>query len=234
MQGYHSTSAGLTDLAALRRDYLQDILAANRTAAMARIMAAFRKGCSIAEIYKDVFHGALYEIGYLWETNRITVAEEHTATAITQYIMANLYQHLNVSEAGRGRMVITGVHGEFHQVGANMVADVLESDGWDVMFLGANVLPKNVVRGIREHRAELLGISVALFSSIPTLIGLVSLVRQELGEAAPRILLGGGVFSQEKSDSLMQAPELAGCLLARNLDEALELTRAISTGVGKP
>jgi len=33
---------------------------------------------------------------------------------------------------------------------------------------------------------------------------------------------------------LMQAPELAGCLLARNLDEALELTRAISTGAGKP
>ncbi|MEI8042033.1 MAG: cobalamin-dependent protein [Verrucomicrobiota bacterium] len=234
MQGYQSTSAGLTDKAALRRDYLQDILAPNRTAAMARIMAAFRKGCPVVEIYKDVFHGALYEIGHLWETNRITVAQEHTATAITQFIMANLYQHLSVSEGGRGRMVITGVQGEFHQVGANMVADVLESDGWDVMFLGTNVPSKNVVRAVREHRADLLGISVALLSSIPALIGLVSLVRQEFGEGAPRILLGGGVLSLPGSDLLMQAPELAGCLLARNLDEALELTRAISTGAGKP
>jgi len=44
----------------------------------------------------------MYEIGRHWERNRITVAEEHTATAITQYVLAQLYERLPRPTNGRG------------------------------------------------------------------------------------------------------------------------------------
>ena len=56
-------------------------------------MRAFCNGGLIPDIYRDVFQDALYEIGTLWETNQISVAEEHMGTAITQYVMSNLWKY---------------------------------------------------------------------------------------------------------------------------------------------
>jgi len=98
----------------------------------------------------------------LWETNRITVAQEHMATAITQYVIARLYPLIHSAQPPRGRMVITGVEGEQHQVGPNMVADVLESAGWDVRFLGTDTPAAGVLQAVEKHRADVLGISATM------------------------------------------------------------------------
>ncbi len=209
----------------LMRDYLKVILAGKRKTALEMIMDAYRGGYSIPAIYTDVFQETLYEIGRLWESNRITVADEHMGTAITQYVMSNLYQHLEPSDTTRGKAVITGVQGELHQVGANMVADILESEGWDVMFLGTNVPPEGVIQAIRNNGANLFGISSTMFFNLPKVIHLVETVRKEFGEQAPRIMLGGGAFRM-----LQQLPgELEGCQVALNLREALDLTRRFIT-----
>jgi len=138
-------------VAALRQAYLSEILAGKRKIALEMILDAYHSGYTIPGIYMDVFQEVLYEVGRLWETNQITVADEHMGTAITQYIMSILYQYLETRDEKRGRIVMTGVQGELHQVGANMVSDVLESDGWDVVFLGTNVPPDGIIQSIRQH-----------------------------------------------------------------------------------
>ena len=205
---------------ALRKEYLREILAGKRKSALEIIMDAYRGGYPIPDIYMDIFQEALYEIGRLWETNQITVADEHMGTAITQYVMSNMYQHLEIADLQRGKLVMTGVQGELHQVGANMVADVLEADGWDVMFLGTNVPAEGVIQSIRQHGTELFGISSTMLFNIPKVIQLVEAVRTEFGNSI-RIMLGGGAFR-----GLPELPrELEECIVATNLREALTLTR---------
>jgi len=216
------------DKLGLRKEYLEDILGARRMDALGRVMAAYRSGYAIPDIYIDVFQASLYELGRLWESNRISVADEHMGTAITQFIMSNLYQHLEISEVVRGRLVVTGVQGELHQVGANMIADVLEADGWDVRFLGANVPPEDVIRAVREHEADLLGISATMYVNLPEVVQLVGMVRQEFGGKSPRILLGGGAFGGLP----LLPPKLEGCLVVRDLKEAVFLTRTFGQGDG--
>jgi methanogenic corrinoid protein MtbC1 len=206
--------------AVLRQEYLTEILAGKRKTALEIIMDAYRGGYPIPGIYMDVFQEALYEIGRLWETNQITVADEHMGTAITQYVMSNLYQHLEIADEQRGKVVMTGVQGELHQVGANMVADVLEADGWDVRFLGANVPAEGVLQSIRQHGPDLFGISSTMFFNIPKVIQLVEAVRKEFGDSVS-IMLGGGAFR-----TLQKLPgELEGCIVALDLREALDQTR---------
>jgi methanogenic corrinoid protein MtbC1 len=210
-----------TVTAALQQVYLKEILAGQRKAALEIIMDAYRGGYSIPDIYMNVFQEVLYEIGRLWETNRITVADEHMGTAITQFVMSNLYQHLEIADAQRGKLVMTGVQGELHQVGANMVADVLEADGWDVLFLGTNVPAEGVIQAIRQQQPDLFGISSTMFFNIPKVIRLVEAVRKEFGDSV-RIMLGGGAFR-----GLPELPgELVGCMVALNLREALDRTRS--------
>lgn len=210
-----------TDLAdALCREYLQEILAGKRKSALELIMDAYHGGYPIPGIYMDIFQEALYEIGRLWESNRISVADEHLATAITQFVMSNLYQHLEISDERRGKFVVTGVQGELHQVGANMVADVLDADGWDTVFLGTNVPEEEIIKTLRQHRAHLFGISSTMLFNLPKVIGLVEAVRAEYGNSV-HIMLGGSAFK-----TLEALPsELEGCTIALNLREALDQTR---------
>lgn len=217
-QGEHGEDKDLASV--LRREYLGEILAGKRKTALELIMDAYRGGYPIPGIYMDIFQEALYEIGRLWEANRITVADEHMGTAITQYVMSNLYQHLETSDARRGRLLMTGVQGELHQVGANMVADVLEADGWDVVFLGTNVPKDGIIESIRQHRSDLFGISSTMLFNIPRVVELVEAVRREFGGGV-HIMLGGGAFR-----GLETLPvELVDCTLALNLADALEVTR---------
>jgi methanogenic corrinoid protein MtbC1 len=208
--------------ATLRRDYLQEILAGRRKTALEMIMDAYRGGYPIPGIYMDIFQEALYEIGRLWESNRISVADEHMGTAITQYVMSNLYQYLEISDEKRGRFVMTGVQDELHQVGANMVADILESDGWDTVFLGTNVPEEGILQSLRQHKADLFGISSTMLFNIPKVIRLVEAVRREFGDSV-HIMLGGSAFKV-----LPELPdELQGCTMALNLRDALDRTRTV-------
>jgi len=205
---------------ALRQEYLKEILAGKRKTALEIIMDAYRGGYPIPGIYIDIFQEVLYEIGRLWENNRITVADEHMGTAITQFVMSNLYQYLETNEELRGKLVITGVQGELHQVGANMVADVLEADGWNVVFLGTNVPEDGIIQSIRQHEADLFGISSTMLFNIPKVVQLVEAVHKEFGNSV-RIILGGSAFK-----TLEALPgELEGCAVASDLREALDRTR---------
>jgi methanogenic corrinoid protein MtbC1 len=202
--------------------FLQAILSPNRKAATDLALGALRAGRSIQDVYLHIFQESLYEVGRLWESNKITVAQEHMATAITQSVMALVYERI-VSPGGQhGKMVITGVEGELHQIGANMVADVLESDGWDVIFLGTNTPHFGVLTAIDSYQAAVVGISVTILSNIPQVLHLVKSIKDRGGARAPRIVLGGSAFRHAPA----LAAEAGADAVALDLAEALAVSRS--------
>lgn len=184
------TNASLT---LTRSIYLQAVLAGSRTAALNVVREALRDGVSVLDLYADVLQATLYEVGRLWETNRITVAHEHAATAITQFVMAQMYDRMERSTGAKGRILLTGLNGELHNVGALMVADVLEASGWTVHFLGTNLPHTSILDAIREHQPEGVGISATMLFNVPALTRLVESIRGEWGTAR-RIVVGGAAF----------------------------------------
>jgi methanogenic corrinoid protein MtbC1 len=174
--------------------YVQAILQGNRRAAVTVVTENLRENADVIDTYVHVLQPAMYEVGRRWESNQITVAEEHMATAITQFVLSQLYAQLEPSSVDRGKALVTGVQGELHQVGANIVADALEADGWDVRFLGTNTPPSGILEALEQHRADLFGISATMLFNVPAVVALVSQVRERMGERSPKILLGGSAF----------------------------------------
>jgi len=103
-----------------------------------------------------------YEIGRLWQTNRISVAEEHYCTACAQFVMTQLYPYIFRSERNGRRMVATCVGGELHEIGVRMVADFFEMEGWDTYYLGANTPARDILDTIAKREADIVGISVTI------------------------------------------------------------------------
>jgi methanogenic corrinoid protein MtbC1 len=185
-----------------RNAFAAAIVGGDRQAALGIAEEALRTGSHHVDIYVDVIGEALRSVGALWEENRISVAQEHLATAITQYVIAMIFPRLVPTAPSRGNMVVTGVAGEQHQIGANLVADAMESSGWGVRFLGTN-LPHSTILGVVEGiAADVLCISTTLVANLPAAADLVREVHARLGARAPRIVLGGAAFRLTPSFAL--------------------------------
>jgi MerR family transcriptional regulator, light-induced transcriptional regulator len=176
-----------------RQVFLTAILSGQRQAALNSVEEALRAGHSHVDIYVNVFADSLHRIGELWELNKISVAQEHIATSITQYAIAAIYPRLVPAALHRGSMVVTGVAGELHQIGANLVADAMEANGWTVRFLGTN-LPHSFLASVEEISAEVLCISTTIVANLPSVVELVRTIRDKLSERAPKIVLGGAAY----------------------------------------
>ncbi|MFN7142003.1 MAG: B12-binding domain-containing protein, partial [Limisphaerales bacterium] len=64
----------------LAREYLARLLEGNRREASSMIMTAVQSGVSVKDIYVHVFQRAQHEIGRLWQSNQLSVAQEHFCT----------------------------------------------------------------------------------------------------------------------------------------------------------
>lgn len=70
--------------AALAHQYLQALLRSERATASRLILDAADAGIGVRALYLNVFQRTQYEIGRLWQTNHISVAQEHYCTAATR------------------------------------------------------------------------------------------------------------------------------------------------------
>jgi MerR family transcriptional regulator, light-induced transcriptional regulator len=84
----------------------------------------------------------------------------------------------------RGAMVVTGVAGELHQIGANLVTDAMEGKGWTVRFVGTNMPHSSVLAAVAESSAQMLCISTTIVASLPSVADLVRAVRGRLSDRA--------------------------------------------------
>lgn len=173
--------------------FLDLILEGRRTEAVQVAREARESGMSLLDVYTGIVREALYEVGRRWETNRITVGTEHMATAIAQYVLARLDETPTPSVPPRGNILIMGVQGERHQVGANMAASVLEADGWTVRYLGTDLPDSSVLRALDTFEAEILCVCAVMLPQVLAARRLIRAVREHCGDRCPRLAICGAV-----------------------------------------
>ena len=181
--------------------YLETLLQGDGRQCKAIVTELLAKGEPPALLYTDLFQKALYRIGELWEQNRVSVAVEHLATAITERLLAIVYPTLLSSTKRHGRKaVIACSANEYHQIGARMVADIMESRGWDIFFVGANAPTDDLLSLIDYTMPEYLGISVSMDFNLVNLRGLIDRVRTSYPQLD--ILVGGQAFRRGGADNV--------------------------------
>jgi MerR family transcriptional regulator, light-induced transcriptional regulator len=137
-----------------------------------------------------VLQPAQYRLGELLQRNQITTAREHLATGVTASVMAELLAAAPSVPATRERVLVACVEGELHDLGARMVADLLELDGFVVRFLGASVPTDSLPMIVREEHARLLVLSLTMPERVGQLQQAIAAVRR-LDMAGLRVFAGG-------------------------------------------
>lgn len=147
----------------------------------------------IENFYLKIVQPALYDVGNLWETGKISVAEEHLATAIVGRVMANIYTKFPKAKK-KAKAIVSSSPNEYHELGGRIVADLLEMNGWDVYYLGANVPAQELIKLVNKTKPRIVAISVTMPFNIEEAAEIIKKVRG-LKTAKPKIIVGGLAFN---------------------------------------
>lgn len=181
-------------LATYREIYVKYLLGGERLKANELIQSLLSFGYSVQDIYMEIFHESQHEIGRLWQSNKISIAEEHYCTAATQLIMGQLYPLIFATPKTDRVFVGTCVGGELHELGVRMVSDFMELEGWNTYYLGANTPVKSIIETVIKEKADVLGISVTMTFHVDEARMLIEAIRGDVRCSDVKIMVGGYPF----------------------------------------
>jgi len=177
----------------LYASFLVALLGGDRRRCQEMVEKELDGGMGLKSLYLDLFQKSLYEVGERWEKGELSVATEHMATAIVNYLMTLTYEKLLVVRPRRGKAVVACTKGENHFLGARMVADFLESKGFETHFLGPNHEPELLFSLVEKLEVDLVGLSMSMHFHRDRMITTASRL---LERKSLTLLLGGlGVHS---------------------------------------
>jgi methanogenic corrinoid protein MtbC1 len=150
---------------------------------------------SLSELYLDDITPVMYRLGNLWATGEVSVSEEHMVTALVSRAMTAAYDEFALFEPTKGQIVVGCSTDEFHELGARVVADLLELDGWDVAFLGANCPAADFHHMVAEIQPEIVALSATIPHHLLRIRDMLGRLRGDSRLSGTRTMVGGMAFS---------------------------------------
>lgn len=96
-----------------------------------------------------------------------------------------------------GTVVIGTVEGDMHDIGKNLAAMLLSGAGFEVVNLGKGVTPADFVAAVKEHNADVLGMSGLLTTTIPKMPETIQALKDAGLRDKVKVIVGGAPVSLE-------------------------------------
>jgi len=101
-----------------------------------------------------------------------------------------------------GTVVIGTAQGDLHDIGKNLVAMMLEGAGFEVHNLGRDVAPEQFVEAAKERRAQIVGISALMTTTMPAMKRTIDAFEQAGLRDQVKVMIGGAPVNQAYADEI--------------------------------
>ncbi len=199
--------------------YLDTLLRGDRKACRTVIEESLQTGTPANAVYSDIIWPIMVEIEHLVRSDKITVTQEHLATRINRTIVDQLQNKLPRKPRKNKKIVISCAHAELQELGAQIMADLFESDGWEVKFLGGGLTNDDILAFINENAPDILLIYGSTPKQAPDIRQLIDTIRDINAWPDMRIMVSGGLFN--RAEGLWQ--EIGADLFAATALEAIQI-----------
>lgn len=199
--------------------YLDTLLRGDRKACRTVIEESLQTGTPANSVYSDIIWPIMVEIEHLVRSDRITSTQEHLATRINRTIVDQLQNKLPRKPHKNKKIVISCAHAELQELGAQIMADLFESDGWEVKFLGGGLTNDDILTFIHENAPDILLIYGGTPKQAPDIRQLIDTIKGINAWPNMRIMVSGGLFN--RAEGLWQ--EIGADLFAATALEAIQI-----------
>jgi len=157
-----------------------------------QVSAALKAGADPRAVLNDGLSAGMRIVGDRFQSGEYFLTELLLAGEVMKAGLVPLGPMLTNSDIqGKGTVVLATVKGDIHDLGKNLVGMMLSSAGFEVIDLGSDVPPQQIVEAVRKHKAKIVGLSMLL---TPMIVSLRSTV-EEIAKAGLRdqvkVIIGG-------------------------------------------
>ena len=151
------------------------------------------------EIIKQANEG-IVAVGDLFSAGEYFLTELMFSAEIMQGIMKKVEPLLLESGAvqqSAGTVIIGTVAGDIHDIGKNIVINLLSSNGFKVIDLGVDVSAEKFVEAVKKNDdAKVLGLSALLNSTYPEMKTVIDALKEAGLRDKVKVIIGGTICTE--------------------------------------
>ena len=200
-----------TNWESAQKEFLELLLDADSDQGVAFSKAQLDAGASPSDIFEFCISPALKEIGRQFETLEIYLPEMVEAAeivnrvndeAIVPVIEASASGVAEGAAVKKGKVVMATIQGDLHDIGKNMVSLILQVNGFEVIDMGINVPPADIVDRAEQVGADIIGMSSLLTTCLPYMKDLVGFLDAKGTRDQYAVIIGGAAPTPEFTKSM--------------------------------
>ena len=183
---------------------------------------ALEQGYKPEEILEQGLIAGMNVIGEKFKRNEIFVPEVLIAAKATHAGLDVLKPLLSASQTNtRGKVVIGTVKDDYHDIGKNLVAMMLEGAGFKVIDLGMDVAPEKFIAAAKEHEADIVAMSCLITSTLNWVEATIKAFQEAGLRDKVKIMVGGGAVMED------YAREIGADGYGKNASEAVDVAKSL-------
>ncbi len=158
---------------------------------------------SADEIINTILIPALDKVGEEFEKGKLFLPQlirSADAAGACFDVIKKTMKASGSKEESKGKIILATVKGDVHDIGKNIVKTVLENYGYEVIDLGKDVDPQEVVKAQKEHNIKLVGLSALMTTTLPAMEETIKALRNENADC--KIMVGGAVLTPEYAEKI--------------------------------
>jgi methylmalonyl-CoA mutase cobalamin-binding domain/chain len=164
-----------------------------------KVREALDNGEKAEEIISILSEG-MDVVGELYQTGEYFVTSLIIAGETMKEALEVLEPHLSgQGGARRGKIVMATVAGDIHDIGKNIFTTLMDTAGFEVIDLGVDVSVEAIVRAVKEHKPNILGLSALLTTNLEQFPLIVEMLEKEGLRDSVKIVVGGATVTEAYS-----------------------------------
>ncbi|MDD4368195.1 MAG: homocysteine S-methyltransferase family protein [Oscillospiraceae bacterium] len=157
-------------------------------------------GTAPLELVQQVIIPALDQVGQGFEQHTLFLPQLMMSAEAARRAFDELRQVLPPSAGNGPRVILATVKGDIHDIGKNIVKAVMENYGFQILDLGRDVPPGQIVRTALQEKVRLVGLSALMTTTVPAM---AETIRQlKAADPAIQVMVGGAVLTQAYADQI--------------------------------
>ncbi|MCL1905941.1 MAG: corrinoid protein [Clostridiales bacterium] len=173
------------------RPVIEAVMTGEEGAALEYAKKLLAEGAAPLEIIDMGLIPAMARVGCLFKEGEMYVPEVMMAASVVSAVVEFLKPLLAGKISYKGTVVLGTVKGDMHDIGKNLVALLLENNGFKVVDLGADISPVAFIEAAASHAAQIVGLSALLTTTMPAMAETVQAFEQAGCRDKVKIIIGG-------------------------------------------
>jgi len=200
-----SEQSGRVQSSATTLGLFKALVAGHEHEAATSLILAHLNGASLSFIFDELLCAAMRKVGDLWYAGQLSVDQEHLATRTALNAVHLLKVILDLPKSKTQLAICCSMEEDFHDLPVHLTHLILESEGWQVVNLGANTPFFALGDAVARHAPKLVCVSSTIMSNPDRAAREYLEFRTAATRHGSAILLGGKGFEPERIRSRFPA-----------------------------